>query len=280
MGDFGPFGWGAANMGSDPNAGWGSKTTHATANTWSTWERMDAVLDNEANGFQFFIGHNNSTGADRHLWIQIGCGDISGGEIEPRFDLIYNFNNGRGYGGMTIPGQLPVGEEIGFRIRSNRTSETFRWAATYFNQGGFTSPPPHAFLSRIIKYGNPTVAIGVQHTWAAQNSDEVILIDADTDNPIKVMWLCVGANLDDTKHDFWTNLNISIGASGQEEDIVKDIFMTVNDTTNEILPAIHGPFFVNVPVGERLTVHGQTEGLTGGDTLANAGIDVCIMGGN
>lgn len=236
----------------------------ATANTKGSWVQL--VASTTDNSTSLLIQFNPTTSGGRFL-VDIGIGAAASEQV-----LVPNLHVSNSSGlqaAFLLLVGVPAGTRVSARCQAATGSQSVRIGVTLGGQGALPSSP----LARVTDYGTSTAAstgTSVDPGASTNTKGSWAQLTASTANPIRHLYLSVG-DAGGTALTAGTYLfDVAVGASGSETIILPDLHVRVFSSAC-VVPAVFGPFPVDVPAGTRLAVRSQS-------TVASQVLDVAILG--
>lgn len=238
----------------------------STANTKTAWTQLTASTPADICWLEVFTSDFGGSSNPMSIAFDIGVG-ASGSEHAVISNFAYSSTtNDGGKHHFALPLQIPAGSRVSIRFQTDNISQSFPfWVTIVGYDGWFTNPEGAAGAEGIgisaltAKPYNTAFTpgnSGVYGSWAQ--------LTASTSRDYVGLVASFDANGGAADSNFNSALaDISIGASGSEQIIIKDIFWR-NDQ------GMVTPFYpILIPAGSRLSVRGSLSGTVG--TTGNFG---------
>jgi hypothetical protein len=242
----------------------------ATIAAKGAWVELFAATERAACGLVLAQG-SGTLGSNRNSYLDIGIG-AGGSEVVLIPDIWFSTGNHLvRYGYYTFPVEIPKGSRLTCRANCNATSTTVIRVYAALATPTFSSAQS---IGPVRMYGGTvsTVlgkALSVSST-AAENAWQEMTAGTEFDH--RYLMLITGKDYSDsTMVAAVYCLDIGIGASGQESEIVRDLIWYMSSGDDNGDPRVIGPIPVSVPKGSRLSVR-----VRAGST--QTGVQVVLMG--
>lgn len=232
-------------------------TPGATANTKGSWASFGGGTPDRAEGFYFSTAMFGNIGTIRTMLMDIGvgsgptpiisnlmvCPPHANSTTLPRSVAEHVF----------FPVALPPGETIKMRAQTNVASHDVIYAYIMPMKSGLP-----CVGSVVDTYGAVTSSDSKGTTLTAPNTDggygSWVPVSASCER-IKALMVAVGHGQADwsTFGDQWAGVQVGIGGSGSEVEVVRIIDIGTGSGIRTPSQSIFGPYYLDIPAGTRLS---------------------------
>jgi hypothetical protein len=155
-----------------------------------------------------------------------------------------------------FPIRLPEGVRLAIRCQARQATQSAGVVVTLIGVSNILSEP----LSRCTTYGAVTADSGgiqVDPGGTVDTKGSYSEIVSSTSNPIRQIIIVLGDQNNATMTTCFFHLDIAIGAASSEKILIPDLFFGAGTTTDGHVPAVFGPFPVEIPAGTRIAARAR-----------------------
>lgn len=239
-------------------------TANAAFGNDGAYTQLIASTSFDYNSILIELGNNGNAAAISIIDVAIGA---AGSEKVIVADLpTFAIGNRYGPASLWLPLHVPKASAISARIhRSNANSATINISLIGCQGTPYGLPPFH----RCTTYG--TVIGSMRGTkvdpgGSANTLGTRIDIDAATANRIRVLYVFCGGRTSSATSNTTDNnalLLLDLGAAAAEKSIIPNgIHYAMSGSDDTWLPAVAGPFLVDIPAGTRISAQAQADIIT------------------
>jgi hypothetical protein len=235
-----------------------------------SYTQLLATTAFNASGIHILARDNNATASPHDYLLDLSIG-ASGQEQVVISNLLITQTTDRNGGICYFPISIPSGSRLAARTQCNIAGTTLVVAAMLHSQSFMST----AGCNRVTTYGAATADSGgevVDPGAVAHTKGAYAQITASTTAPIRSLVMCLGNRGNSAMAEADFLFDIAIGASGQEQVVVPNIWVSESGAEIVIPRAILVP--VTIPTGTRLAVRAQCSETNATDRL----LDVVIYG--
>lgn len=229
-------------------------TPNATAHTKGSWQELIASTSQDWQGFYVSIQRGVQTTTGEYL-VDIALGAASSEQVIIPNMRMTGTSAALGDIGATYwcPVKVPAGSRVAARCQFSAASGP----AIRVHTTGY-GPHPHVPLYNTAdSYGTSTsTSKGVAQAASSGSKSSWAQLVASTTNPIYMCYVMVGTDDVTSRTSDSYMMDIGVGANPNEVALIKDVYVRGNSA--EGITILHGPYFVNVPSGTRLSLRAQT----------------------
>jgi hypothetical protein len=237
----------------------------------SAWVEITSATLHDVCGLHYFMGIMSDGGTDDHI-IDVGIG-AAGSEIvlvENIQTSLAGFRVRDNTNCIYLPIAIKKGERIAVRARAYATAATNRHAMILQYAGGWLQ----SNYGSSVTYGvNESDCGGVVvdpgntgNTYGAWSE-----ITASTTKDIQCLILCMGQRDNQSSASCFWRLQVAVGASGSEDNIIADLSMGSHITPDIASPNFH-MIKVFIASGSRIAVRSKCTTTSSNDRLLDATI--------
>lgn len=246
-------------------------TNPGSAHTKGSYIELVASTEHASNGF-WLMWSLPVVGDLLLLDIAIGAGGSEQNIIE---DLSLSVGNRHGGYQAFFPISIPKGVRVSARAQYDNTANSVSVGLLLRKRSGSGFPT----FSRGKSYGTDAATSSgteIDPGAVANTKSGYTQLTASTEHLIRALWLLAntGGNTTLGTTIFKWAVDIAMGGAGSEQVIVPDVLLDGDDDGDMVSNVAHGPFYVHVPKGSRLSVRVQCSGTDATDRL----IEVAVFG--
>lgn len=241
-------------------------TANASANTKGSYTELIASTAFDAQAIMIGFGLQSVNGS---MLFDIAVGG-AGSEVVVIPDILSASKNCNEAQSFILPFSCPAGSRVSARCQGTTGAMTKEIVVTLVSR--WMLP-----FSRLTTYGAATGSsrgVSVDGGGSANTKGAYTQIVASTTNKIRALWILTGHQADTTRTTCNYLMDFSIGGAGSEQIVLGDLILGCDANHDSILPAVFGPFFVDIPSVTRLAARCQCSIITAGDRA----FDVTVIG--
>jgi hypothetical protein len=243
------------NAGSVPATSRGTLVTAAaTTHTKGAWVQLIAATSREATWIEIELARTSSL---HDYLVDIGIGAAGSEQV-----LLADLTAGSGSGSVQRGGMcvvhlaIPAASRLSARCQASTASASMDVVVTLGSGGMITESGTH----RVTTYGATTATsqgTAIDPGTTAHTKGAWTQITAATTQPIRAVLLGQSNQLQNTRTSCSWLLDLGVGASGSEVVILPDLHYECSSTEDTILPALRGPYYLDIPAGTALSARCQ-----------------------
>lgn len=244
-------------------------TANAAPHVKGIYTQLIAATSFEADGLLVMLDDCVAV-TDYLLDIALGS---AGNEVVILTNLLVSGGTGAlVYGGQyQFPVKIPVGSRLSARCQATTGGAAVRVSALLFGQGVLPGEP----ITIVDAYGLNTAATqgtnidpgGVANTkgaWVALSTSTRILS--------RFLTLAIGNQLNGVRSSQSWLVDIGLGGAGSEQVVIPNLVLNCSTSPDIVVPQTYNQIPFTIPIGSRLSVRAQSDGIDATDRLFDAAL--------
>jgi hypothetical protein len=231
-------------------------SSHASANTKGAWVEFISAMP-----FDGIVSVRQGNLSAYKSWLfDVGIGAAGSEQVlianvlwdAPASTASYGEN-------YLIPIVIPKGTRVALRCQSDTGGSTFTAAVTAIFGAGYVCYPYYNVCTTLGAATDTTRGTTIDPGGSADTYGAWVEFTPAIPFAVKGFFFVLGSKMNTARTDSHYGLDIGVGASGAECQLVTNFAFYINDVNDGIIPRI-SPFFpIDIPAGTRISVRAMAD---------------------